>query len=225
MLWSFQCGKTFSNRARLDRSSSVSSVEMPHSGSAAGFVSTLISSSPRRAERWDHREMTVEGGLATDYWKRYYEPEEVDELLASSSVSGLSSGKIPIHLRLYEQPRPAPTVVMAHGVFLYGLITGRLQLPFFRAGFNVVQFDLPGMGQSGGPRAACTLDDMIRAWGDVLDFAREGFGERLNVMGIAEDGVMGYYAAANRPDVRALSVHTLFEYGDLGGVDWIGSAP
>ena len=114
---------------------------------------------------------------------------------------------------------------MAHGVFLYGAITGRLQLPFFRAGFNVVQFDLPGMGQSGGPRAGCTLDDIVRAWGDVLDFAKQRFGEPLFVMGIAEDGVMGYYAAANRADVHALSVHTLFEYGDLGGVDWVGSAP
>jgi alpha-beta hydrolase superfamily lysophospholipase len=169
--------------------------------------------------------MTVEGGLATGYWKQYYEPDEVEELLASSTVSGLSSGNIPIHLRLHEQPRPAPTVVMAHGVFLYGLITGRLQLPFFRAGFNVVQFDLPGMGQSGGPRSGCTLDDILRAWTDVLDFARERFGRPLFAMGIAEDGVMGYYAAANRVDVSALSVHTLFEYGDLGGVDWIGSAP
>ena len=169
--------------------------------------------------------MTVEGGLATGYWKQYYEPDEVEEILETSSVSGLASGNFPIHLRLYEQPKPAPTVVMAHGVFFYGLIGGRMQLPFFRGGFNVVQFDLPGLGQSGGPRAGCTVQEMIRAWSDVLDFASERFGRPLFALGIAEDGVMLYYAAANRPDLRAISLHTLFEYGDLGGLHWAGSAP
>jgi hypothetical protein len=41
-------------------------------------------------------------------------------------------------------------------------------------------------------------------------------------MGVAEDGVTCYYVAANRPDVAAISIHTIFEYGDPGGVHWQG---
>ena len=163
-----------------------------------------------------------DGGLATEYWKQYYEPDEVEEIVATSTTTGLSSGHFPIHVRMYVQPKPAPTVVMAHGMLLYGLIGARLQLPFVRAGFNVFQFDLPGLGQSGGARAGCTTKDIFRAWNDALDFASARFGGPLFAMGIAEDGVTCYYVAASRPDVTALSIHTLFEYGDHGGVHWRG---
>ena len=41
-------------------------------------------------------------------------------------------------------------------------------------------------------------------------------------MGLAEDSVTCYYVAANNPDVRAISLHTLHEYGDPDGVHWQG---
>ena len=72
----------------------------------------------------------------------------------------------------------------------------RRQLPFHRAGFNVVQFDIPGMGQSGGPRAGCTTADIFRAWQDTLAFAGREFGGPLYLMGVAEDGVTCYYAGS-----------------------------
>ena len=39
------------------------------------------------------------------------------------------SGHYPIHVGLYLQRQPAPTVLMAHGLFVYGLTLARLQLP------------------------------------------------------------------------------------------------
>ncbi len=112
---------------------------------------------------------------------------------------------------------------MAHGMLGYGIIQARIQLPFFRAGFNVVQFDLPGMGQSGGPRGGCTIQDVFNAWRDAIDFTVDRLGGPVFAMGVAEDGVTCYYVTANHPDIQAISVHTLFEYGDPGGVHWQGS--
>lgn len=166
--------------------------------------------------------MTGDGGLASDYWRGYYSTEEVDEIVAATSTTAVTSGRLPLHVRLYRQAADAPTVVMAHGMLVYGLALARLQLPFYRAGFNVVQFDLPGMGLSGGPRAGCTINDIMRAWEAVLAFAGKEFGVPVYSMGVAEDGVACYYVAANRPDVAAISVHTLFEYGVPGGVAWLG---
>ncbi|HEY7853052.1 MAG TPA: alpha/beta hydrolase, partial [Caulobacteraceae bacterium] len=167
--------------------------------------------------------MLRDSGLSDEYWKQYYTPEEVEEILAASTHTMIVSGHYPIHVRLFEQPaQPAPTVVMGHGMLVYGLIFGRIQLPFFRAGFNVVQFDLPGLGQSGGPRAGCTTADIFDAWDRALTFAGERYGTPVYAMGVAEDGVTCYYVTANRPDVAAISVHTIFEYGDPGGVHWQG---
>jgi alpha-beta hydrolase superfamily lysophospholipase len=164
----------------------------------------------------------ADGGLASDYWRAYYTPTEVDEIIGATACTTVTSGYFPLHVRIYRQPGPAPTVVMGHGMLVYGQILARLQLPFYRAGFNIVQFDLPGLGQSGGPRAGCTTRDIFQAWQDMPAFAVSEFGAPLHVMGVAEDGVTCYYVAANRPEVAAISVHTLFEYGDPGGVAWLG---
>jgi len=58
----------------------------------------------------------------------------------------LVSGNYPIHLRLFSRSPALPTVIMAHPMLPYGLLLARLQLPFYRAGFNVVQWDLAGLG-------------------------------------------------------------------------------
>lgn len=163
-----------------------------------------------------------DGGLAHDYWKQYYTPEEVDELIARTETTMIVSGNYPIHLRIAAQPAPAPTVVMAHGLLLYGTIFGRIILPFARAGFNVVQFDFPGCGQSGGPRGGCTIGEMIQAWKEAIAFAGRRFGTPLYILGVAEDGVLAYYAAANMPEIAAMTVHVLIERGDPASLNWLG---
>ncbi len=163
-----------------------------------------------------------DAGLASEHWKKYYTPEEVEEIIGSTTTTMIVSGNYPIHVRLYVHPHRAPTVVMAHGMLVYGLILARLQLPFYRAGFNVVQFDLPGLGQSGGPRAGCTTEEIFATWRAAIDFSHERFGDPLFAMGVAEDGVTCYYTSANDTQIQALSVHTLFEYGDPAGVHWQG---
>jgi pimeloyl-ACP methyl ester carboxylesterase len=159
---------------------------------------------------------------AHEYWKQYYTAEEVDELVANTTTTMIISGGFPIHVRLWVQPRSAPTVLIGSSILSYGLHLVRLQAPFFRAGFNVVQFDFPGLGQSGGPRGGCTVRDFVRCWRDALAFAHLQFGDPLYVMGVGEDGVTGYYAGANKPHVRAMSVHNLFEYGEPDAVQGQG---
>ena len=162
-------------------------------------------------------------GTVQDYWKRYYSPDEVEEMLSNTQTTMIISGGLPIHVRLWVQPRSAPTVAIGSSILSYGLALLRVQAPFYRAGFNVVQWDLPGWGQSGGARANCPISDFIRTWNAAIDFTRGRFTGPLYAMGLAEDSVTCYYAGANHPHLQALSLHTLHEYGDPDGVHWQGS--
>jgi pimeloyl-ACP methyl ester carboxylesterase len=163
-------------------------------------------------------------GLEDEYWKQYLDPDEIETIDEHTSTTMIQSQGIPIHIRWYEHEHSAPVVVIAHGMLGYGLAFARFQLPFFRAGFNVVQFDFPGMGQSGGRRGSFTVPELIDCWQDVIEYAARSSGMPVFLAGNAEDGVLSYYAGANHADVAAISVHTLFEYGDPAGVDWVGPA-
>ena len=163
-----------------------------------------------------------DAGLADSNWKRFYTPEEVEEVVGATSTTMFVSGTYPIHARLYECSVESPTIIMSHPMLPYGLLLARLQLPFYRAGFNVVQWDLPGWGQSGGPRANCPIPDFIQAWKDAIAFTGTRFTGPRYAMGLAEDSVTCYYVGANNPDLRAISLHTLHEYGDPDGVHWHG---
>jgi alpha-beta hydrolase superfamily lysophospholipase len=164
----------------------------------------------------------ADAGLADEHWKAFYSPREVDEIVAATTTTMIVSGTYPIHVRLYVKSSEAPTVIMAHPMLPYGLLLARLQLPFFRAGFNVVQWDLPGWGQSGGPRANCPISDFLRTWREAIEFTRQRFHGPRYAMGLAEDSVTCYYVGANNPDLRAISLHTLHQYGDPDGVRWQG---
>jgi alpha-beta hydrolase superfamily lysophospholipase len=166
--------------------------------------------------------MHSDAGIDSDIWRKFYTPEEIDEIVTNSRTTTIVSGSYPIHVRVYEQPGPAPTVVMAHGIIVYALLLQRMALPFYRNGYNVVHFDLPGTGQSGGPRGGCTMREIMQVWKDAVAYAKRSFDGPVYAMGNAEDGVTCYYALANHPDVRALSVHNLFEYGDPDGARPIG---
>lgn len=164
-----------------------------------------------------------DGGLAHEYWKKYFTKEEVEEIIENSTTTMMTSQGYPIHVRMYNRSPGAPTVLQSHGLLPYGLMLARLQLPFFRAGFNVVQWDLPGFGLSGGPRGGCTIPEVIQAWKDMLDWTHQRYGDPIYAVGFAEDGVTCYYAAANDPRLRALSTHIMTEYGDPDNVHWQGA--
>jgi alpha-beta hydrolase superfamily lysophospholipase len=158
-----------------------------------------------------------------DYWQQYYTPAEVHEILSNLSTTVVTAQRNPIHVRLYEQTGPAPVVLQSHGLLPYGLMLARLQLPFFRAGFTVVQWDLPGFGFSGGPRGGCTIPEVIATWKDLIDWTYQRYHAPIYTVGFAEDGVTCYYAAANDPRIAAMSCHILTEYGDPDNVHWQGS--
>jgi pimeloyl-ACP methyl ester carboxylesterase len=164
-----------------------------------------------------------DGGLADTYWHQYYTPGELEELLDVSSTTMFVSGRYPIHARLALQPHASGTVLMAHGLLLYGAIFGRMILPYYRAGFNVVQFDMPGFGQSGGPRGGCTAREIVQAFKDAFAFARSQLGGAVHFVSAAEDGIFGYYALANHPDLHAMTLHVLYERGDDFAAPWLGS--
>lgn len=167
--------------------------------------------------------MLNDAGLTHNYWKRYYTAEEATEAQAAARTTMIPTGEYPMHLRLFVQPQPAPTVLIGSSILSYGLHLLRIQLPFYRAGYNVLQFDFPGLGQSGGPRGGCTVDDFLQAWRDAVDYAEQRFDGPLYAMGVGEDGVTCYYVTSTMPErIQAISVHNLFEYGEPDSVQGQG---
>jgi pimeloyl-ACP methyl ester carboxylesterase len=154
-------------------------------------------------------------------WDGYYDDDELEDLSRAMRLTTVRAGGEDLRVRVYEQEGDAPTVVVAHGLLGYGLVFARFHLPFWRRGWRVVQFDLPGCGESSGVRGGPTVQGIMAAWRDVVAWVRETYGTPIFAMGNAEDGVVSYYALANNPSVAALSVHTLFEYGDPDGVGWV----
>jgi len=164
----------------------------------------------------------LDAGLADSYWRQYLTPDEVAEAEEAIRVTGVIYGEVPVHVRVYHRSDDAPTIAAPHGLIVYGLLCTRLHLAFWRAGFNVVSWDFPGFGQSGGPAYGPTIGSMIGVWQQMIDWASAQYGgEQIYVVGLAEDGVTGYYASANNPKVRAISCHHLLEFGDIENVAWV----
>ena len=164
----------------------------------------------------------LDAGLADSYWRQYLTADEVAEAEEAIRVTGVIYGETPIHVRVYHRSDDAPTIAAPHGLIVYGLLCTRLHLAFWRAGYNVVSWDFPGFGQSGGPPYGPTIGSMIGVWQQMIDWASAQYrGEQIYVVGLAEDGVTGYYASANNPNVRAISCHHLLEFGDIENVAWV----
>jgi pimeloyl-ACP methyl ester carboxylesterase len=164
----------------------------------------------------------VDAGLADSHWRQYFTRDEVAELEEAVRVTGVIYGDVPVHVRVFHTNDDAPTIVAPHGLIVYGLLCGRLHLAFWRAGYNVVSWDFPGFGQSGGPAYGPTIGSMIGVWLQMIDWASAQYGDKpVYVVGLAEDGVTGYYAGANNPNVRAISLHHLVEFGDIENVAWV----
>lgn len=161
-------------------------------------------------------------GIASEHWQRYYSADEIERVLARISHTTIVSQGLPVHVRAYLQDGPAPTMLMAHGILPYGLMFARLHLLFHRVGFNVVNFDIPGYGLSGGTRGGFTMQELIECWKDVVAFTHGELRDPLYVVGTAEDGVTAYYALANDARVRAMSIHVLLEYGDPANLFFVG---
>jgi pimeloyl-ACP methyl ester carboxylesterase len=163
-----------------------------------------------------------DAGLADGYWRQYFTPDEVAELEEAIRVTGVIYEDVPVHVRVYHRSDDAPTILAPHGLIVYGFLCARLHLAFWRAGYNVVSWDLPGFGQSGGPRNGPTIGSMIDVWRQMIDWGSAQYGgEQVYIVGLAEDGVTGYYASANNPKVRATSFHHLLEFGDLENIAWV----
>jgi len=163
-------------------------------------------------------------GIADDFWKNYYSADEVDEILAKISHTMIPSSGLPLAVRAYLQDHPAPTVIMLQGLLPHGLALRKYHLAFHRAGFNVINADPPGFGLSGGPRGGPTIPQMVQMWSDLKAFTvRELGAGPLFTAATAEDSVTSYYALANDPDVNAMSLHVLLEYGDIENLHFAGT--
>lgn len=164
----------------------------------------------------------ADAGLADGYWRQYFTSDEVVELEAAIRTTGVVHGDTPVHVRVYDNGPDAPIVLSPHGLIVYGFLCARFHLSFFRAGYTVVSWDFPGFGQSGGPRNGPTIGSMIDVWRQMIAWSASTFDrDKVFVVGLAEDGVTGYYASANHELVQAISLHHLVEFGDLENVAWV----
>src|SRR4030095_8920869 len=99
-----------------------------HSSMGRGATYDFCALPCTRSIRLDDRMTPGDAGLAHEHWKKFYSPEEVDEILGATTTTMLVSGNYPIHVRLYERDPTAPTVIMAPPMLPYGLLLARLQL-------------------------------------------------------------------------------------------------
>jgi pimeloyl-ACP methyl ester carboxylesterase len=113
---------------------------------------------------------------------------------------------------------------MLQGLLPHGLALAKYHLAFHRAGYNVINADPPGFGLSGGPRGGPTIPQMVQMWKDLKAFTQREVGTGpLFTAATAEDSVTCYYALANDPDVNAMSLHVLLEYGDIENLHFAGT--
>jgi len=115
---------------------------------------------------------------------------------------------------LYEPdatvPRPAPCIVMAHG--LGGTRDAALEpyaKRFAAAGFHVVLFDYRHIGASDGePRQLVSIARQLQDWASAIAYARGLAGvdsRRIGLWGTSFSGGHVLVAAARDPDIAAFS--------------------
>src|SRR5947207_247149 len=69
-----------------------------------------------------------DSGLAHEHWQKYFDRDEVSEILNNTTTTMIVSGEYPVHVRIWPQPHAAPTVLIGSSLLGYGLEQARMRL-------------------------------------------------------------------------------------------------
>src|SRR5579883_316677 len=154
--------------------------------------------------------------MATDAASTNGAPEEV--LLP---VEGFKGRK---HLTIYPaaHPKASPSTLFIPGMRshagTYSTLapSGNFLAALAEAGLNVVAVDLPGHGQSEGPRGLFTYHSIIETLRAAVGYALERFGTPVGVTGSSMGGILSLYAALEIPEIQAAAPMNVL---DLRNID------
>ncbi len=137
------------------------------------------------------------------------------------AVKGLKGRK---HLTIYPAANPtaSPSTIFIPGMRghagTYSTLapSGNFLAALAEAGLNVVAVDLPGHGQSEGPRGLFTYHSIIETLRAAVGYALERFGTPVGVTGSSMGGILSLYAALEIPEIQAAAPMNVL---DLRNID------
>ncbi len=122
---------------------------------------------------------------------------------------------IQLHVRVYESGREDPCIIFIPGItahvgFYTDLVPGADFMSHMSGeGFNVIGFDLPGHGESGGPRGLYTISGLIGCVSAVVDWIIENYNRDIAILGSSLGGILCPYLAHGEKRIKAIVAHNV----------------
>ncbi|MBX7147564.1 lysophospholipase [bacterium] len=148
------------------------------------------------------------------HWEEFFsDPDELLFFKNTIEEKYIPSGDTQIHLDIYEQTKPSPTVVYCHGLSSCGRMMGHMIKGLFKASYNVICPDLVGFGMTTKPYGSGTISEFVQNLFDTVNYANKRFGNNVYLAGISMGGGLSYYAAAAGANVKAIASLCLMDFG------------
>ena len=108
---------------------------------------------------------------------------------------------IKLHVRVYESDREDTCIIFIPGITAHvGFYSDMIHGADFMAhmsgeGFNVIGLDLPGHGESGGPRVLYTIEGLVECVSALVDWIIDNYNSNIAIMGSSLGGILCPYLA------------------------------
>ncbi|MCI0567621.1 MAG: alpha/beta hydrolase [Acidobacteria bacterium] len=152
-----------------------------------------------------------------------------DLLFRTDQVQFQSTDGIPLSGWLIHGERDAPVLILCHDLGQSKTVFLDPSVGLQRSGYNLLLMDFRGHGDSGGTGSTLGVEERYDVLGaiDFLRTRRDLSSDRIGVWGIGMGAFAGLLAAAERKEVAALALDSLYPdvYGYLNQVLFKGLPP
>lgn len=135
-----------------------------------------------------------------------------DLLLRADAVSFQSIDGVTLSAWLVHGDRDAPAIVLCHDLGESKAIFLDAAIPLQKMGYNLLMIDFRGHGNSAGNGSALGAEERYDVMGaiDFLRTRRDLAADRIGVWGIGMGAYAALFAAADRKEVTALALDSLY---------------
>ncbi|HEV8375532.1 MAG TPA: alpha/beta fold hydrolase [Candidatus Polarisedimenticolia bacterium] len=140
-----------------------------------------------------------------------------DLLLRADAVSFQSTDGVTLSAWLVHGDRDAPVIILCHDLGESKAVFLDAAIPLQQLGYNILMLDFRGHGNSSGNGSTLGTEERYDVMGaiDFLRTRRDLSAERIGLWGIGMGAYAGLFAAAERKEVSALALDSL--YPDVEG--------